>query len=321
MHLNNNLALLIPGLTYGGIKSQNFMTSMSLLIEWCDKMNVGSINAYISTWDHPQNNIQDIRDAFDSLGITYQCNVETYGVLDDLVDWYLGEDPAFGEMINEWLSSYYRNDELALRWDVLRRHLAIYYKWYDCWRMVQNEKWIFRVKSQTGFRMYANPTHLEEWFASADNDPYDKDSIKPTKFSVEQNFCRERFRENNAVFCGVHMVDNNGSIKVNENIMFSHHLAHKKLFNYKTPQELFLHGPMIEFRKHFTDNWKRAKLIMKENNYPTVEGSRLRWPLIFQPACGSNVWGDYFNRKGMNIIGHLAHASPQDREFKKDKFY
>src|SRR6056300_1079961 len=126
---NLNLSIVIPGLTYGGIRCQEFLNSLQRL----KTNNKVDLKIYSCCWDSDYNNIGDLVNACKSLNIQYVIKKEKY---EDYFDPMLLDVIAKDNIFNIFLK-HYINHGMELRFiDTVRKLFGFWYCLYNTLKLI-----------------------------------------------------------------------------------------------------------------------------------------------------------------------------------------
>ena len=308
MHLNRDLAILIPGLTYGGSKSLGFLSNCEEITNQLNKGNINNVTFYISTWDHENNNTHDLITAIENFGLKYKLDIETYQTFDQIIHEMIYEDmPEFGKLWDKWLHEDLLKASQCSTVDYKRRHLSIYYKFYKVFHMTQHEHLIVRTKSNNRVNLPILDL-LDSLEETLEWNQTNNKFKQPSNFNKELGTANELIRYDNWIACGINVVGNNGLVKVDENGIFGlRPVFEHRIFNYSSSKEFIFNGIAPIFYQQFLDNFTASQSNKNLSMAPI--------------AIGSLVWGQYFTSKCIQIHPVWAGASSQDRLGKTHKMY
>ena len=291
-----DLAVLIPGLTYTGERFRTFLNSLK-------QQKLQNVHFYIDTWDSEYNDQSRLLELVCEANYEYTIHSEKYeDVFDDLIaDFVYRRFPGLGYTLDRY---FYRKSDAV---DFRRRHFAIYYKFYTCYKMSKSEDFVLRTKSNINAVLNFDISKLQETLEH--NDSTYNNVTGNNEFNREYGAASEITRSDNTVLCNIAGVNTAGQVKINENALFAHRrVFEQRLFGCYDNLEDFLQTGILPV---YVDN-----AIKNTEAYETKVNANFP-----SPAVGSLVWGDFIRSKNIQIHSGLCVCGPQDRSNKVNHMY
>jgi len=301
--MNQDLAILIPGLTYTEKWSIDaYQDSYDKRFDTI-KRTFDNVKFYIHTWDNEFNDYENLLRELDNHDFAYEIITEKYeDYFDDMISDYIKNlDSSFLELWN--ICSNYKTNWNEINY--LRRHFSIYYKFYKSYEMNNNENWILRIKSNNIFHLNFNETDIETLIKTFDYNENSKNKIANKDLFKRELGPNSIIKSDNTLFCSISDVNINGQIKINENAIFGHkNTWGKKVFGQYTDIDEYLDNILGIYFETFKKDHGENPI----NDYP-------------HPAVGSMVWSEYFKDKKIMLLSRICNAGPANRSGKRNIWY
>jgi len=280
----NTIIVAIPGLVYGGHKSQKFTESIKSLQKNHPNYKLIIVS---STWDSEYNSISDLEILCNNLQIEYIIEKEKYSdVYDNLIYNILNNTTNLKNFV-------FDNSHNLI--DKLRKRFAFYYKIFKCYEILKNKNfdYFIRCKANRGFFL---------------QHPYDLDKIYNYYCS---NINKWNCKQNNIVLSNIEIFTCDGYIDLEDTVMIMHSECFKKLFFMYGTAEQFLTEIISIYEKNINFYFNKFFLENEQNFFNLIKDS------MDYTIQGSVIWGEFFKKKYINICSSNIRVTEYDY-FKND---
>tara|TARA_B100000424_G_scaffold208522_1_gene165819 strand:- start:2522 stop:3376 length:855 start_codon:yes stop_codon:yes gene_type:complete len=279
----NTIVIAIPGLVYGGYKSNNFTKTLEKLQQGHPDKKLLIVS---STWDSEYNSISDLKVLCNNLQIEYIIEKETYSyVYDNLIYDLINDTTLLKNFVFDNSHNFI---------DKLRKRFAFYYKIFKCYEIIKNKdfNYFIRCKANRGFYFYYNLDKIFDYYLHKNN--------------------KWNCKKNNMVLANITIFTCDGYVDLEDTVMVMHSECFKKLFSKFTNVEQFLKEILSIYENNTNFYFNKFYIENRKNFFNLIQDS------MDYTIQGSIIWGEFFKKNYINICSSQdIHVQPYDY-FKND---
>lgn len=296
--MDNEVSIIIPGLTNGGIHSKEFDVSIYKLLNENPNYN---FKFYIDTWDHEYNNLDDIILLCEKYKLCYNINQEKYtDIFDDIVYQAIQHSKILHIFIELDNITGLLNKHFIHK---MRHSFALYYKIYKVLQQITNKQsLVMKIRPNVYFKI--KKPKLVKNFEGKNFLPFPFDTLNIIKNELEGNeqenyHQEEKIKENNTIYGYIDFVTSNHQVRLQDKFYMGHYSVFDKIF-LKYKNEEYLIKDIILLYEKFIDIDTYAKFF---NNIKNID-SVISYHQCFRQhmKLGMYIFSQLLSENHVNII-------------------
>ena len=266
--MDNEVSIIIPGLTNGGIRSKEFDVSIHKLLK--DNPNY-NFKVYIDTWDHEHNNLDDIILLCEKHKLWYNVNKEKYSdIFDDMVYQAIQDSKILHVFIDRNKDTGFVSEYFIHK---MRHCFAIYYKTYKVLQQITNKQsLVIKIRPNIYFNIIK--PKLVKNCEGKNFVPFPYDTLNTIKNEIEgeekNNYHQEeKIIYNNTIYGYIDFVNSNHQVRLQDKFFMGHYSVFDKIF-LKYKNEVYLIKDIILLYEKFIDIDTYVKFFNNIKNIDSV---------------------------------------------------
>lgn len=265
--MDNEVSIIIPGLTNGGINSKDFDISVYKLLNENPNYN---FKVYINTWDHEYNNLNDIILLCEKYNLWYDINQEKYTDIFDNIVYQAIQD---SKILHIFVEKDTRTGLVNKCFIHKMRHcFAIYYKTYKVLQQITNKQsLVIKIRPNVYFNIKKPKLISCEGKGFL---PFPYDTLNTIKNEVEgkanENYNKDEIIiKNNTIYGYIDFINSNHQVRLQDKFFIGHYNVFDKIF-LKYKNEEYLIKDIILLYEKFIDIDTYVKFFENIKNIDSV---------------------------------------------------
>lgn len=265
--MDNEVSIIIPGLTNGGINSKDFDRSVYKLLNENPNYN---FKVYINTWDHKYNNLDDIILLCEKYKLWYDINQEKYtDIFDNIVYQQIQDSKILHIFIEKDKRTGHNHEDFIHK---MRHCFAIYYKIYKVLQQITNKQSLV-MKIRPDVYFYIKKPKLVSCGGTGVV-PFPYDTLNTIKKEVEGRghgnyHADEIIKANNTIYGYIDFINSNHQVRLQDKFLMGHYNVFDKIF-LKYKNEEYLIKDIILLYEKFIDIDTYVKFFENIKNIDSV---------------------------------------------------